>query len=241
MMLCHPGGCRIAAILRPVALALIGCCIGLTASGCCLVDAFFPPNPFEKDLALLSPQTVSLHTQIPYLGPTGPDACGLSCLDMIFAYHHITLPAADIAVLREKAAQENGLTVNDIVALLQKAGFKTLRRQGRLDWPPADRAVRASSAESGVATAPPPPWYKNINNPLSQIHFRRPVILRLVLPPDSGHFVLLVGYDTTNRSYILLNPGSGPMVVPAEKLEPLWRAGERVFIAYKPPDAPPPK
>lgn len=223
--------------LRMPAFALLSMALWATASGCCLIDALTPPDPFAKQVALLSPQTVSLHTHIPYRNPVGDDVCGLCCLDMLFAYEKVELPPADIARLREKAGQENGLTVNDLVALLQAAGFKTLRHQGQFEWPAATDAANAqANAAAAQAGLPPAPWFKNINNPLSQIHFGRPVILRLMLKPGVFHFVLLVGYDEPGKSYILLNPGLGPMVVPADNLDRLWLGGERVFVAYKPPD-----
>ncbi|MGH7145454.1 MAG: cysteine peptidase family C39 domain-containing protein [Planctomycetota bacterium] len=205
-----------------LAVALVMAAAG--AGGCFSSPDEAAQAAFEKESKTLSPQCVSLADRIPYRSPDSKDACGLSCLDMICAFEHREIPEALIGPLRQKAAVENGVTVDDIVMVLQSLGFRTLRKQGAIRWPDE---------------YPPGKAFEDIGNPLSQIHFGRPVIVRVMTRPQVFHFMLLVGFDAASRKVILQNPGTGPVILPLQSFDTLWAGGDRVFIAYKHSDVAP--
>lgn len=179
---------------------------------------------FKQDEKTLSAQVVTVHESIPAIPPDSPDSCGVNCLDMLLAYEKVAIPLDTARQLRAQAANDRGISINAIVEVMQGAGFKCMRRAGHLRWP-AEYTAKGSVA-----------WYRDIDNPLSQLHWRRPVILRIMVRENVYHFILLVGFDEATHRLIVMYPGAGPMIVDADFLLPNWDQAGNVFVAYKPPD-----
>lgn len=216
-----------ASLRLPTAVALMSAACLLLSAGCAPTQAQIyaaAEMKFKADEKTLTPQVVTLHRDIPVIPPDSPDSCGVNCLDMLLAYEQTTMPPGQASKLRLHAAAEAGIPINDIVDVLSGLGFKCLRRAGKLRWP-GDYSAAGDTA-----------WYHDIDNPLSQIHWKRPVILRIMVRENVYHFILLVGFDEPTRRLIVMYPGAGPMVMEADQLLPMWDKAGNVFVAYKPAD-----
>jgi hypothetical protein len=201
--------------------ALVAVALLLAACGCrstaLAIREGAVARAFARESRTLSPECVSLHDEVPYVSPDYENSCGVTCLDMILAYEGRALSASWSEALQERVERHGSITNGDLKETLERAGFLAIHLRGSWIWPGGE-------------------GYDSWTNPPYHVDQGRPVILRIAVPEDRFHYLLLVGYDPPSRRIVILNPGRGREIWPERALG-AWRDAGSWFVAYKPPSA----
>jgi ABC-type bacteriocin/lantibiotic exporter with double-glycine peptidase domain len=133
---------------------------------------------------------------VPTEAQQGDSDCGLACLASLLRFHGLELD--DEARRSFPPATRAGVRAGDIRDYLTARGLRAHLVHGTLDDARPAGLLRVLAR--GV-----------------------PALVELALPGAGGsHYVLVAGYDPTNRLLVLMDPAWGSGVMPYDRFLPLW-------------------
>jgi hypothetical protein len=130
--------------------------------------------------------------------------CGLASLSALCAYWGVEIPAEERALLAWTAAENSGLSGDEVRGALERLGLEVYLFEGSLD--------RATTGVYGQVDAGRPP---------------------MVMLSDDGelrHYELVLGYDEPRGHLILLDPMRGEVLVPVDVFEREWNRCRRFTL-----------
>lgn len=137
------------------------------------------------------------------------DQCGLVALEALARYWGHAIPAELDRELAALAREHQGLSGDELVAALERAGFEAFVFAGELD---ASELSLFHHLDRG-----------------------RPLLVMLVLEGER-HYVLVAGYDPTSRHLVLLDGRRGRALIELGDFERAWNAAARFTLLALPLD-----
>ncbi|MCC6408876.1 MAG: C39 family peptidase [Planctomycetes bacterium] len=155
----------------------------------------------------LSPEAIVL--DVPSVRQEELDQCGLVALEALARYWGHTIPPELDRELATLAREHGGLSGDELVSALERAGFEAFLFAGALD-----------DSELSV---------------LHHVDRGRPVLVMLRLE-DEPHYVLVAGHDPTTRRVVLVDGRRGRAVLERSDFERAWDAAGRFTLLALPLD-----
>ena len=160
-----------------------------------------------------APQSVlsdsAVRLELPLIRQDALYDCGLASISALCQYWGVEIPNEERAALARTAADNAGLSGDELRSTLQRLGLEVFLFQGSLDRTP-----------TGV---------------LGQIDAGRPPLVMLSSDGSVQHYELLLGYDEPRGQLILLDPMRGEVLVPLAIFERDWgRCRRFTLLAGRP-------
>jgi predicted double-glycine peptidase len=185
--------------LRPFAL---GRRCGSTALLVSLLLALIGCQATQPRSLVLSEQAVSL--DLPLVQQDEMYACGLASITTLCRYWGVEIPTEQRDELSRTAADEEGLSGDELCAALQRLGLETHLFQGALDH-----------SATGL--------YRHVDA-------GRPPLVMLSRSGSNQHYCLVVGYDEPRGNLILLDPVRGRVLTTATTFARDWNLCQRFTL-----------
>jgi len=134
--------------------------------------------------------------------------CGLAAISALCQYWDVAIPPEQRAALAKLAADEKGLSGDELRAALEADGMEVFLFGGTLD-----------RTETGV--------YRHVDA-------GRPLLVMLSPDGKSHHYCLVLGYDEPRRSLVLLDPARGEIVRSVQVFERGWAECQRFTLLATP-------
>jgi ABC-type bacteriocin/lantibiotic exporter with double-glycine peptidase domain len=130
--------------------------------------------------------------------------CGLASISALCQYWDVQIPADERAALAQSAADNAGLSGDELCTALKRLGLDTYLFRGTLDRTP-----------TGV---------------YGQVDAGRPPLVMLSSDGAGHHYELVLGYDEPRSNLILLDPLKGEILVPVTVFERNWERCQRFTL-----------
>ncbi len=152
--------------------------------------------------SVLSDSAVRL--ELPLIRQDALYDCGLASISALCQYWGVEISAEERAALARTAADNAGLSGDELRSTLQRLGLEVFLFQGSLDRTP-----------TGV---------------LGQVDAGRPPLVMLSADGKVQHYELVLGYDEPRGQLILLDPMRGEVLVPSAIFERDWERCRRFTL-----------
>jgi ABC-type bacteriocin/lantibiotic exporter with double-glycine peptidase domain len=146
--------------------------------------------------------------------------CGLVAMSALCQYWSVEIPPEQRAELSRLAADEKGLSGDELRAALEADGMEVFLFHGSLD-----------RTETGL--------YRHVDA-------GRPLLVMVSPDGENHHYCLVLGYDEPKRNVVLLDPARGQVLRPCDAFEKSWESCQRFTLLATPknvdeklPSAPP--
>jgi len=187
------------AAVRPTKAAFAALVLLAVASASCR-SAVSRPAPLADDAVRLD---------LPLVRQDALYECGLASLSALCRYWGVEVPADERAALARTAANDAGLSGDELRGALERLGFEVFLFQGSLD--------------------------RTTTGLYPHIDAGRPPLVMLSSDGHARHYELVLGYEASSERLILLDPMHGEVLVPVSLFERDWARCQRfTLLACRP-------
>ncbi len=153
------------------------------------------------------PSPESVLVPVPLVEQREEADCGLACLAALLRHHGLELDEAARAAFPTGV---DGVRAGDIRDYLEARGLRARLVHGTLD----------DARPAGL---------------LRVLDLGLPALVALSSPDGQrSHFVLVTGYDPTQRMVVLMDPVIGTAFVPFDRFDPPWASAGRLMLVVAP-------
>jgi ABC-type bacteriocin/lantibiotic exporter with double-glycine peptidase domain len=176
------------------------------SSGCTSVEKFLQESGAFNNKPAITNESVVI--DVKFVPQHGANTCGIAVMEMLSGYYNKPIEATHLENLARVANTENGLTGFRIKEFLAGENYFSAIFPGTLNH-----------EISGL--------YRHLDS-------RRPLIVMLgVKNRYPYHYVMVIGYNETQRIIVLLDPERGQSIVSEEYFIESWQNANRfMLVAY---------